>query len=1657
MGVQAGTPIARLGIEMYAEIARLQDGINQAKRLVGGASALIAKEVRASNDNLSSLGVGASAGMKRFSQDVQEAAQYLGRLARSSDDAATRINALTGVTGGIRRSADDIAAYGAELDRLRGKYNPVFAAIQQHRQSLEEIRRAQAVGAISAEEMGAAISRSRQQTLASIDAIKGRTVALREAQQAAAQAARQEEAYAAAAAGLRGQLDPMFAAQQRFNQAMDQADDLLRVGAITSREYAAAQKFAREALQDHAQAVMGTRNAVDDLSPAVAKASGNARQFSLQMSQVGQQVMAGTSVVQAFAMQLPDIAAGMNANQASANRFAAFLSGPWGIATTAAIGLVATFAVKLLDQGDAVKKAVDELRKDAAATDAAAQAKAIFGKTLEGVTAAIREQNAALKESQTTSRQAELDAYAQAEARRVSAVRIRTETIALLEQQKVLAENARSQNIFAGGPGGAQSIVANQYAAEVERIEKRLKQSQADIKLAEETVRRAEIPINQRAVAESIDAAAAATGRYERSLQSLNNQRARGTISQREYIEQERRAQTIRDAAIKAAQEAGNKPRGPTAAERRIETLAREAVAIDTLIAGLYRSAEAYGTSTAAGIRARVEAEALEKGIKRQADAQDYAAQQLRKFVAEQVNGYAEQVAAMRDQTRAQEFVNKAVAAGQIEAEDASEALSNMLEQQKLMTAMAVAQSIQDTKGYDAAKEALQKLTDAQLANIAARKQAADLQRAAQINRQIEDVQLETKLTRDLGAARVNAMRGLSGDALDDELARIAAEHEKIAIQARAEAEAADLVKLGYDDAAAAVMRKAEADKTQVDATLEIEKQIRAVEILNDRTDALSGALSNMKGLGPLGDIMGVLTSKDPSRALLGMGGLGTLAGLFTGGGQEAYIKQAQVISDGITKVFPQLSKEMAGAIGSAIQGAGIGMTAAKSIFGEQSGAQKMGSAIGGALGGSKVVEKALGKGMDKIFKGLGDFAGPLGSIAGGLLGSALGGLLKSNRSASANITGANSVNVSGKDRGQYGAAGDLAGSVTSGLKQIADAFGATLGSFQVAIGTRGDEIRVNTSGNSLKGKNGGVGFGDDAEAAARYAILDAINDGALKGMREGSLRLLKAGDDLDAALQKATSFENVFAELRNATDPTGYALEQLEKQFASLRTIFDEAGASAAEYADLERLLSIRREEVMSKERDALEDIRSRIAEVQGDDATVRAIERQRELKDAMSDTVRAELERLYAIEDMTRVQQESAAAAQAAAEAQKALADAQAEATRAAQEEEQRLANSLLDLRSRLAEVQGNDALVQQIASTRELDGAQTDLERSLIRQIHAAQTAAQAQADLEAAQEKAAAAADRLSSLQIRLFNAQGNTAAARQLEQQLELVGAQSDAERAMLQQIHAAERATEAAEAQARAQEEARNAMVKSYQDQASALEKTLDTFRRFEESIRDFREGLFSADQGMMSFEQIRAQFQRTSAMAQMGNEDSLGRFVGDARSYLDAARNQAGSLTEYQAIVAQVAAASRRAEAGAGGVANAAQTQISYYEQQIKQLETIDKNTVAVTDALTDLLELQRDETTPLIVESFQTGTDKLAELLASSEDRRAAAEERLHERLQMIQVDTQATALNTGTTSRRLTSWDRGGRVSITSDDALNVFTVNPQVIVLPADNDA
>ncbi|AEG50756.1 hypothetical protein Sphch_3141 [Sphingobium chlorophenolicum L-1] len=262
------------------------------------------------------------------------------------------------------------------------------------------------------------------------------------------------------------------------------------------------------------------------------------------------------------------------------------------------------------------------------------------------------------------------------------------------------------------------------------------------------------------------------------------------------------------------------------------------------------------------------------------------------------------------------------------------------------------------------------------------------------------------------------------------------------------------------------------------------------------------------------------------------------------------------------------------------LQGSGAGQMAAGLLLGGAN--NTLGSSIGGALGGKigdKIGQKIADSGAKGLMKGLGDFAGPLGSIAGGLLGGALGGVFSKPKWGTAVVNGQSKEDVSvAGNKAAYRSNAGLAGtSIQSGLGAIAEQLGADVGDYNVSIGQYKGKWRVSSSGRSgkLKTKYGDVtDFGKEGgEDAIKFAISDAVKDGALLGLRASTQALLTRSSDIEGQLQKALDFEGVFQRLKEYNDPVGAALDTLDKEFSRLKKIFAEAGASTEEYSQLEEL----------------------------------------------------------------------------------------------------------------------------------------------------------------------------------------------------------------------------------------------------------------------------------------------------------------------------------------------------------------------------------------------------------------------------------------------------------------------------------------------------
>ncbi|MGR3599193.1 MAG: phage tail tape measure C-terminal domain-containing protein [Heliomarina sp.] len=124
-------------------------------------------------DVVSSAASEAQRNLEAIAARAGQAARAMRTTAAAATPMVDQINRLTGVTPAIGQTTSEYLRQGQVLDDLRAKYNPIYGVIRRYRSEVSEVRAAHLEGAISADEMAAAISRSRQAALGSIAAYKG--------------------------------------------------------------------------------------------------------------------------------------------------------------------------------------------------------------------------------------------------------------------------------------------------------------------------------------------------------------------------------------------------------------------------------------------------------------------------------------------------------------------------------------------------------------------------------------------------------------------------------------------------------------------------------------------------------------------------------------------------------------------------------------------------------------------------------------------------------------------------------------------------------------------------------------------------------------------------------------------------------------------------------------------------------------------------------------------------------------------------------------------------------------------------------------------------------------------------------------------------------------------------------------------------------------------------------------------------------------------------------------------------------------------------------------------------------------------------------------------------------------------------------------------
>ena len=294
----------------------------------------------------------------------------------------------------------------------------------------------------------------------------------------------EQERLTAGAAALRAQLDPVWAAQQRFNNEMSQARTLIAAGVITLDEYC-----------DKLRIEQGLLNQVSGAHGRVTGSTGAMRagiqQMAYQAGDMATMWAMQAPLMQIFVSQATQVTGAIGLMAGSAKGFIGFLGGPWGQVLMTSVAIGGMLAASMLDIGKADEEAKKAAEKHKQAVDAL---------------------NKAMRDSIATAEDKARANYIMAESERIAAMQAEKSLQVALERAKSDAESRRNNaRMTARGDVIDPGFVA--ATREVERLTKELAASQA--RLAEQT-----------------QTAGIARGNYQRSIidQMLTE---RGQVSRR--------------------------------------------------------------------------------------------------------------------------------------------------------------------------------------------------------------------------------------------------------------------------------------------------------------------------------------------------------------------------------------------------------------------------------------------------------------------------------------------------------------------------------------------------------------------------------------------------------------------------------------------------------------------------------------------------------------------------------------------------------------------------------------------------------------------------------------------------------------------------------------------------------------------------------------------------------------------------------------------------------------------------------------------------------------------------------------------------------------------------------------------------------------------
>lgn len=1124
-------------------------------------------------------------------QQLQEHADSLDQTKQKAQQAAAELLALRQAEAGAAEGARILAAayQGTALEAGRATksaresasaFEAVFQVQERAAAEMLALQRAEAGAAdgarlLTAALQGTALAADRT-TKSARESASVFEAAFAAQERAANEAAAAQKALAASAAQLRAELDPMFAAQQRFNTALDRAEELFRAGTISTREYEQAQAQARQQLQAHAQSLFVVENAQGRGTSATRINTESQRANRFAMIQAGQQLQditislqSGQRATTVFAQQLPQLAFAFTDVGGKVGAFAQFLAGPWGVAVFGAVTALGFFIEHLFSAG----KASDDLGRSSLSLSQALE-KETFA-TNEGLQA-LKDYNAEKERARAADALAIDDSIRKQKARLNEALATREALKAELERYTASLQFGDASGSF-GAAGQALVIggVESGIAAQQTRIDN-LNKALSNLGIDKATQ-------DAKALADPIEAI---NQRYDRMTDFAKraasaNKLLAGTLRDT-LAGLEKQRQSEIDATRERERAAkGRGPGDPGETTRFLSPIAGTQSAPFGQQRGNRRHA---GIDIAAPVGTAVRAPADGTIIEIGNDPGGYG----NYVIIDHGRGTKTRYAHLLQTTRSK---GSSVAAGDVFARSGgapgapgsgnsrgahlhyevlrngkavdpmkglfpTDSLNVAREAEQALEQIAGrVQNLQDrfdpaTKAANDFAEALRTIREAQGAGIISESQSFDLQIDAMAQQAGALVRIQNEAAeRFMKVFEPQQMRSAAEEWSDVVEDRWAASQRNAANEFVQAVQAADLIAALFSGRAGP------------------QDLLRLINPNDPRMfTGASAKRSNPNERDVLGQFLFGKTSNFRELAE----GKSPIQGGFAQEYTKVFSGLKDALSGSLEKVLGKDASKIGSVFGKVFAGAEVGSMTHDLIEGFGIKTSKLGSQIGGALGSA---------------------FGPIGSLIGAIVVGAGVEALKPAKRGSATIGGSNGnlivSSTRGNSKGRVEKSVETADEAITTLQRIAEALGARLDTTKgaVSIGIRGDSFRVDTSGKGItKTKRGAVDFGDDSAAAIKFATMDLIKDGVIQGLRASTQRVLQSSKDLETAIQRAVDFEGVFQQLRERKDPIGAAIDTVEKEFTRLRDIFAQAGANAEEYASLEELYGLKRKEAIEQ-----------------------------------------------------------------------------------------------------------------------------------------------------------------------------------------------------------------------------------------------------------------------------------------------------------------------------------------------------------------------------------------------------------------------------------------------------------------------------------------